>query len=297
MGGEDMSKKEVIQKIKLEIQKGMQLAKCKKCGCMKETLKNLLEYLPEIEESSGLIKEVKAWLKEMEPVKYACLGCNYCFPAVATNILTANIPSLNQSASLNCNFEVKEETWPPVAGEYFAFCEGPDCPVAVSTLASVELAEALANIKPKGLCIVGKTETENIGIEKIIKNTITNPTIHYLIVAGKDPNGHRSGSTLLALSERGVNKDMKVIGSPGKRPILKNVSLSEVETFRKQVQVIDMLGCEDTEKIMKKIDELTMKSVSTCKCKEYAEPKFALPITSAPKILAAEPKRLKLDKV
>jgi tetrahydromethanopterin S-methyltransferase subunit A len=36
--------------------------------------------------------------------------------------------------------------------------------VAVSTLASVSLTEQLAAARPKELCIVGKTETENIGI-------------------------------------------------------------------------------------------------------------------------------------
>ncbi len=126
---------------------------------------------------------------------------------------------------------------------------------------------------------------------------ITNPTIRYLIVAGKDPEGHRSGSTLLALSERGVDKDMKVIGSFGKRPILKNVSLSEVESFRKQVQVINMLGCEDIKKIKKKIDELASRPISTCECKKCNEPIFSVPqIPSVPKILAPETKRLKLDR-
>ena len=75
--------------------------------------------------------------------------------------------------------------WPPIIGEYFV-SDDKTCSVAVSTLASVKLAEEIAKIKPKGLCIVGKTETENIGIDKIIKNTITNPAIRFLIVAGKD---------------------------------------------------------------------------------------------------------------
>lgn len=293
-----MTDKESIQKIKSEIQRGMKLAKCRKCGCMKKMLENLLVFLPsiEIEKSSGLIQNVEAWLKEMKPIKYACLGCEYCFPAVATNILTAKFPSLIQTASLSCNFEVKEEVWPPVPGEYFAFCKGSICPVVVSTLASVELAETLANIRPKGLCIVGKTETENIGIDKVIKNTITNPTIRFLVVVGKDPQGHHSGKTLLALSQYGVDKNMKVINAHGKHPILKNVSLSEIESFRKQVQVIDMIGCEDTKKITDKIDELSRKAISTCECKECSEPISAVQISSVPKIQASEPKKLKMDR-
>ncbi|RLC30153.1 hypothetical protein DRH13_04750 [Candidatus Woesebacteria bacterium] len=293
-----MADKEAIQKIKLEIQKGMQLVKCRKCGCMKEILENLLVSLPsiEIEECSDLIQNIRSWLKKMQPVEYACLGCKYCFPAVATNILTANFPSLIQTVSLSCKFEIKEKIWPPVPGEYFAFCEGSTCPVAISTLASIELAETLANIRPNGLCIVGKTETENIGIDKVIKNTITNPTIRFLIVAGQDPQGHHSGKTLLALSEKGVAKDMKVIDAPGRRPILRNVSHSEVESFRRQVQLVNMMGCEDTKMIIDKIDELSKKVISSCECKECSELTPSPKILSVPKILARVPKKLKMDR-
>ena len=287
-----------IKKIQSELQGGVGFVKCRKCGCMKETLENLRSCLSSLqtEGSSDLLENIQHWLKHMEPTKYTCLGCEYCFPAVAMNIFNQAFPETAQDQSLSCGFEVKEQTWPPVAGEYFAFCEGVSCPVAVSTLASIELAETLAQVRPGGLCIVGKTETENIGIDKVVKNTITNPTIRFLIVAGQDPQGHHSGKTLLALSEKGVNGDMKIVDAPGRRPILKNVCLSEVESFRRQVQVIDMIGCEDTEMIINKIDELSSKDILTCECKGYAEPVSSAPISTTPKILASESKKLKMDK-
>jgi len=250
----------------------------------------------QIEESSNLVQNVNAWLKEMASIKYSCLGCDYCFPAVAMNILSESFPEAVENKSLSCNFVVKEQIWPSVPGEYFAFCEGQTCPVAISTLASIDLAENLAKLKPKGLCIVGKTETENIGIEKVIKNTITNPTIRFLVVAGKDPQGHYSGRTLLALSENGVDKEMKVIGSIGRRPILKNVSLSEVESFRQQIRVIDMIGCKDTKKIIAKINKLSKEAISTCECKECHESISSTKVSTISKILASEPKNFKMDK-
>lgn len=286
-----------IQKIKSELAEGMKLPKCKRCGCMKETLENLLVSLSSNEDKnlSDLLQNVRVWLKEMNQIEYTCLGCKYCFPAVATNILITNFSSINYSL-LNCEFEVMKDKWPPVAGEYFVLCNGSTCPVAVSTLASIELAEILADKKPEGLCIVGKTETENIGIDKIIKNTITNSTIRFLVVAGKEPQGHYSGKSLLSLYDNGVDKDMRIIGSPGRRPVLKNVSLSEIENFRKQVQIIDMIGCEDTEKIIAKINELSRKTISNCECKECSDPMSPTQISNAPKILASEPKTFKMDK-
>lgn len=292
-----MKKEESIKKIISEIRSGMKLSKCKQCGCMEDTLKSILKSLSLIKAkgSLSLIKNIKSWLKEMEDINYTCLGCDYCYPAVAMNIMTSSFSSTKLS-SLSCNLELKENTWPLVAGEYFVLCEDSNCPVAVSTLASIELAEALAKIKPKGLCIVGKTETENIGIDKVIKNIITNPNIHYLVVAGRDSKGHYSGRTLISLSKSGVDRDMRIIGAPGRQPILKNTSISEVECFRRQVQIIDMIDCIDTRKIINKIDKLSIGLISTCECKECYESISSIRVSTVPRVIANEPKKIKMDK-
>ena len=181
-------------------------------------------------------------------------------------------------------------------GEYFAFCEGASCPVAVSTLGDVELAGRLAAIRPKELCIVGKTETENIGIEKVIKNAITNPTIQFLLLAGSDPKGHYAGSTFLALARNGLDEGMKVIGSPGKRPILRNVSRQELESFRKQVQMVDLIGCEDVETIAKKIRELAETSKQSSSCKSTLEEKAPIQSSAVSVLEAVEPAKIEMDR-
>jgi len=89
---------------------------------------------------------------------------------------------------------------------------------------------------------------------------------------------------------------MKVIGSIGRRPIFKNVPLLEIESFCRQVRVINMIGCEDTKMIEDKINELSKKAISTCECKECSEPIPTVQISSVPKIMAREPKNLEMDK-
>jgi len=222
-----MAETNPMDKIQSELREGMRLPKCRKCSCMEESLESLRTSLSslQVEASSDLLANIEHWLEQMEPIKYACLGCDHCFPAVAMNVFHQAFSEVGESQALGCAFDVSEHTWPPVAGEYYPFCDGPECPVAVSTLASVELAERLARVRPKELCIVGKTETENIGIDKVVKNSVTNPTIRVLLLAGKDPKGHQSGRTLLALWESGVDETMKVVGSPGRRSILKNVAV------------------------------------------------------------------------
>ncbi len=174
-------------------------------------------------------------------------------------------PELEGAAPGTCDTgAAAPQSWPPVPGEYFVLCEHKTAHVAVSTLASIVLAEELARLAPRDLCMVGKTETENIGIEKVIQNTITNPSIHYLIVAGKDPEGHRSGATLLSLCESGVDRALRVIGSPGRRPVLKNVTPEEVEAFRSQVTLVDMIGCEDAAEVVTRIGALSKGGHHSC---------------------------------
>jgi len=128
------------------------------------------------------------------------------------NLVHEYFPEAGESAPRADAMESAASTWPPINGEYIVLHGHKNCHVAVSTLSSISLAEEIARLKPKALCIVGKTETENIGIDKVIKNTITNPSIHVLVVAGKDSEGHRSGATLLSLCENGVDENMRVIG-------------------------------------------------------------------------------------
>lgn len=288
--------------IEKELQNGMKLAKCKKCDCMKDFLETANQYFSthQTNQSTNFLAKIRNWQTQIQPTEYSCLGCKYCFPAVASNIFYQNFADteVKQNAcnenSCNCN-ETKQELWPPMTGEYFALCNGRDCPVAVSTLASVELAEKLANLKPEPLCIVGKTETENIGIDKIIKNTISNKTIKHLILSGIEPEGHKTSETILSLIKNGVDENNRIIGSTGKRPILQNVTKNEIQSFREQINVIDLIGCTDENIIINKINEISQ-TKKVCTCKDCNENEPSKQITTPETVTAQEPTKIEMDK-
>ncbi|MEN9223339.1 MAG: hypothetical protein Q6M04_12980, partial [Thermostichus sp. BF3_bins_97] len=81
----DMQKENDLSTIHSELQQGMALAKCRKCGCMKEMLETLESTLSNhpTDATSDLLKETQHWLKQMDPIQYPCIGCAHCFPAVA----------------------------------------------------------------------------------------------------------------------------------------------------------------------------------------------------------------------
>ena len=140
----------------------------------------------------------------------------------------------------------------------------------------------------QGLAIVGKTETENIGLDKVIKNVITNPAMRFLIVAGHESEGHRSGQTLLALAAHGVDAKGRVIGSSGKRPILRNVSLDEINAFRQQVQVIDLIGCENLDEIADRIATLAQSAAPACSCGTCSDTPAPVAISTVTTLTATE---------
>ena len=87
-----------------------------------------------------------------------------------------------------------KEDYYPWGGEFTA-CS-PDGRVAV-VLLNIEYTP------PNTVAIYGSLKTENIGIEKIVANVISNPHIRYLIVCGDDIRGHSSGSSLITLQKNG----------------------------------------------------------------------------------------------
>ncbi len=142
------------------------------------------------------------------------------------------------------------EGWPLVTGDYEV--GDPQSCVAISSNGSYFHMEHL-----KGVAIQGPDKTENIGLEKIITNVVSNPNIRFLIAGGAEVPGHISGGTLIALVKGGVDPSShKVVGSTGAIPFIENLPDEAVARFRDQVEVIDMIGEEDYGKINAKVQEL-----------------------------------------
>ncbi len=127
------------------------------------------------------------------------------------------------------------------------------------------VAIVLLNIEytpPDTVAIYGSLKTENIGIEKIVANTISNPNIRYILICGEEIRGHRSGLSLIRLSENGIDKNHRIINAPGAIPYIENLDENAIDRFQKQITVIDMIGEKNKIKIDKKINELIKKSLS-----------------------------------
>jgi tetrahydromethanopterin S-methyltransferase subunit A len=141
------------------------------------------------------------------------------------------------------------EKWPVETGRY-QLGNKKSC-VAVCTLSSLDIELPMDNI-----AIAGKCVTENIGMEKIIRNIISNPNIRYLVLCGVEPKGHYVGQAFKCLREEGLDENKKIIGARGAMPFIKNLNKEQLDHFKKQVEIVDMIEEEDAGKIMERIKEL-----------------------------------------
>jgi tetrahydromethanopterin S-methyltransferase subunit A len=142
----------------------------------------------------------------------------------------------------------KRQEWPVVSGQYYVGRK--DSSVAVCTLGSIDLMKKIG--PRKDIAIVGKTFTENLGIEKMIRNLVTNPSIRILVLCGKE-SPHRVGQSLIALKANGVDGEGRIVGSHGVLPIIKNIPRNEIDRFRNQIEIINLIGCDALEEVSKAI--------------------------------------------
>jgi tetrahydromethanopterin S-methyltransferase subunit A len=224
------------------------------------------------------------------PKKYDCLGCAVCYPAIAANAFAEACPDAGAGLDL-CPTEepVERQGWPPLPGDFDVVRYR--APVAVCTLNSQSLVTSVAAFEPNGLAIIGTMHTENLGIERVIRNTLANPHIRFLLLCGADTEqavGHLPGQSLESLFRNGLDDRGHIIGAKGKRPVLRNVAREEVSAFIGQVELVPMIGQESPEAIATEIRACAERSPGT-----YAHPFRAVPIGA---IEAREPKRLTLDK-
>ncbi len=140
--------------------------------------------------------------------------------------------------------------WPIVQGDFHS--GDANSPVAVVTMGS--------HLDEKGICdggaaICGSCKTENLGLEKVIANVISNPNIRFMLLCGTEVKGHLSGQTLAALHTGGV-KDGRVVGAEGAIPFIENLSADAIKRFQEQVEVVNIMESEDIGAITAKINEL-----------------------------------------
>jgi tetrahydromethanopterin S-methyltransferase subunit A len=139
--------------------------------------------------------------------------------------------------------------WPIVKGDFFF--GDPESPVAVVTLGS-HFGKVFTDI---GAAIEGTAKTENIGLEKVLVNIISNPNIRFLILCGSEIMGHVTGQSLEALYKNSV-KEGRIIDAQGAIPFIENLTEEHIERFQKQVEFISMINNEDVSAISAKVKEL-----------------------------------------
>lgn len=270
-----------------QLQEAIAAPKCHKCGCLQQTVAALAETGPGRAELAPALAQARS---VFVPKKYDCLGCPVCYPALAANAFAEAYPEAGAGLDL-CPTEEPEERqgWPPLPGDYAVIRYA--APVAVCTLNSEPLAKELADRKPDGLAIVGTMHTENLGIERVIQNTLTNPHIRFLLLCGEDTRqavGHLPGQSFENLFHNGLDERSRIIGAKGKRPVLKNLSREEVRAFVRQVELVPMIGEESPDTITRQIRAYAERNPGA-----YPSPFRHMPIE---RIHAPEPQRLTLDK-
>jgi len=136
--------------------------------------------------------------------------------------------------------------WPVVKGDYVIGT--PDSRIAVVTLAST--IEPYLEASMWGTC-----KTENLGIEKIIANSISNSNIRYILICGGESRGHLAGQTLVALHQNGIDEHGRIVGSNGAIPFIENIPEDAIDHFQRQVELIEHIGLTDPDQIRQVVDE------------------------------------------
>jgi tetrahydromethanopterin S-methyltransferase subunit A len=145
------------------------------------------------------------------------------------------------------------DKWPPISGEYAV--GDPNSQIAVVTLASHLDEQRIA----QRAAIVGTCKTENIGIEKVIANIVSNCNIRYLVVCGAEVHGHLTGDAILNIHKNGIDDTGRIIDAIGAIPFISNLPQDAIDRFRDQVELVNLMNVEDLEQIEAAIDKCESK--------------------------------------
>ncbi|WP_298840816.1 tetrahydromethanopterin S-methyltransferase subunit A [Clostridium sp.] len=291
----DIDKK--IEKVQEALDNVRQVKKCRACECFLDVLTSINTDLEVIKtpQAKATQKVMKSWFDEGNKERHSCLGCEECLPIKPYNYFNALLNGVQGDKAILTEIEGSKpcdsgdccmppkssrlkiaDKWPIVEGNYMV--GNTKATVAVCTLSDVDLPNELKEAGAlENTSIIGTLATENLGIERIIRNLVSNPTIEFLILCGKESRGHKAGQAIVSLKDNGLDRDKRIIGAMGPRPILKNITYEEIEAFGKNVTVIDEIGTKDVSRLMEVL--------KMCKYKSKGEKPTLPPKVNTPKVI------------
>lgn len=287
---------EAVMNLHQELDRVRQVNKCSSCECLLDVLENVQGDLEQIgtAEADKARADMQRWLEEGNQNRHQCLGCEVCLPIKPYNQFSAirqdkidKPPEISPETACNCKGAcgtkpVQVEPvykWPVMEGNYLL--GNHTASIAMCTLADTDLPIELKEAKAlKHAAIIGSLATENLGIERVIRNINANPNIRFLVLCGRDSRGHKAGQALICLKNNGVNEQNRIIGAQGPRPFLKNVSAQEIEAFRNNVTVVDEIGTNDIKRLIDVIE--------ACASQTDGNSLIVPPKIKSPKIIMAE---------
>ncbi|MDD1746958.1 MAG: hypothetical protein LUQ16_04265 [Methanomassiliicoccales archaeon] len=185
-----------------------------------------------------------------------------------------------------------ESSWPIIQGDYLL--GDPDSPVAV-----LIIGRGQVEIPGDRFCIMGTVKTENMGLEKVIVNIVSNPRIRFLIVCGKEEFGHFPADAVMRIWRNGIDDRKRIIDSKSAIPYICNIGKEAVDRFRSQVEVVDLVHPKESEEIVaydpmymfepERRDEL-LAAIFDCVARDPGRLK-AEPLLVQPPGLMVEPKK------
>ena len=129
--------------------------------------------------------------------------------------------------------------------------------VAVCTLSSTDLLEQMAkSYLMNSIALAARLFSENNGIEKLVKYVLKHPNIRYIVLCGKDTKGHLPGQALLTLYKNGIDGEGRIIGALGKDPVIEDLTKSNINEFRRRINIIDLVGITDINEVSIKVASL-----------------------------------------
>ena len=156
---------------------------------------------------------------------------------------------------------LKVDTHPDYPPEEGCYIRGNDrSPVAVCIIlrwdqdkVPPEIEQLVRTGAESGAALTGTLQTENIGLEKVMCNIVSNPNIRYLVLGGPESEGHLTGEAIKALLSNGVDEKKRIIGTESPHPFLFNISDEIIERFLEQLTLVDLQFQGDPNLIQKAV--------------------------------------------